>query len=91
MMLLLVSGAVVGALLVGGMILIFTASWYFNHKTPIPEGCKSQTKECAGCSITFCSARREPGDTGEEKAEVVKTIDMDKEVQEHLKEYDEKK
>ena len=28
--------------------------------------------------------------TGEEKAEVVKTIDMDKEVQEHLKEYDEK-
>ena len=90
-MLLLVSGAVVGALLVGGMIIIFIASWYFNHKTPIPEGCKSQTKECAGCSITFCSARRESGDTGEEKAEVVKTIDMDKEVQEHLKEYDEKK
>ena len=66
-MLLLVSGAVVGALLVGGMILIFTASWYFNHKTPIPEGCKSETKE------------------------VVKTIDMDKEVEEYLKENEEKK
>ena len=86
----LVSSGVVGALLVGGMILVFIASWYFNHKTQIPEGCKSQTKECAGCSIAFCAARRSAGDVGEEKEEVVKTIDMDKEVEEHLKEYNEK-
>jgi hypothetical protein len=88
---LLVSSGVVGALLVGGMILLFIASWYFNHKTKIPEGCKIESsKECMGCSNILCASRKNPVEE-EEKEEIVKTIDMDREVKEHLKEYDEKK
>ena len=87
---LLVSSGVVGGLLVGGMILLFIASWYFNHKTKIPEGCNVESHtECMGCSNILCSSRKSA--PTEEKEEIVKTIDMDKEVQEHLKEYDEKK
>ena len=89
---LLVSSGVVGALLVGGMILLFIASWYFNHKTKIPEGCKIEShSECMGCSNILCASRKAAPTEEEEKVEVVKTIDMDKEVQEHLKEYEEKK
>ena len=88
---LLVSSGVVGALLVGGMILLFIASWYFNHKTKIPEGCKIEShSECMGCSNILCASRKNPVEE-EEKEEIVKTIDMDREVKEHLKEYDEKK
>ena len=84
---LLVSSGVVGALLVGGMILLFIASWYFNHKTKIPEGCKIESsKECMGCSNILCASRKNPVEEEDEK-----TIDMDREVKEHLKEYDEKK
>ena len=88
---LLVSSGVVGALLVGGMILLFIASWYFNHKTKIPEGCKIEShSECMGCSNILCASRKTPVEE-EEKEEIVKTIDMDREVKELLKEYDEKK
>jgi len=86
---LLVSSSIVAALLVGGMVLVFIASWYFNHKTKIPEGCKVQSKECVGCSFTGCASYRPKEE--EKKEEIVKTIDMDKEVQEHLNEYKDNK
>ena len=43
-----------------------------------------------GCSNILCASRKTPVEE-EEKEEIVKTIDMDREVKEHLKEYDEKK
>ena len=78
----LISSSVVAALLLTGMILIFVGSFYFNHKTKIPEGCKVNKPECTGCSIFTCPSRKS---SEEVKEEVVKTIDMDREAMEELK------
>ena len=79
---LLVSSGVVAVLLVGGFILLFIGSWVLNHKTKIPEGCKVNKPECTGCSILTCPSRK--SETEENKEEVVKTIDMDREAREEL-------
>lgn len=79
---LLVSSSIVAALLLTVMILIFVGSFYLNRKTKIPEGCKVNKPECTGCSIFTCPSRKKPE---EEKEEIVKTIDMDREAMEELK------
>ena len=81
---LLVSSGVVGFLLLSGAIILFTVSWVLNHKTKVPESCKVNQKECVGCSFRGCPSFRPKEE--EEKEEIVKTIDMDREVEEHLKE-----
>ena len=80
----LASSTFVAVVLLTVMILIFVGSFYLNRKTKIPEGCKEQHKECAGCSITFCPSHKAMQE--DPKKEVVKTIDMDREVQEYLDE-----
>lgn len=35
----------------GGLFAVF---YYFNSKTPVPEGCENMTAECEGCGITSC-------------------------------------
>ena len=81
---LLVSSSVVAALLLTVMILVFIGSFYFNHKTKIPEGCKLNRPECKGCSIFTCPSRQKDEEE-KETVEVVKTIDMDREAMEELK------
>ena len=36
----------------GGMFALF---YYFNSKTPVPEGCEDLTAECEGCKVVSCA------------------------------------
>lgn len=33
---------------------IYGVFYYFNHKTPTPEGCENLKSSCEGCNITSC-------------------------------------
>ena len=35
---------------------IYGVLYYFNHKTPKPEGCEHLNSECEGCKIESCAA-----------------------------------
>ena len=36
---------------------VFGLSYYFNMKTPVPEGCEEERKSCKGCAIANCTNR----------------------------------
>ncbi len=43
------------AVLFGGVLAaIYAALYYFNHKTPAPEGMEKLKAECKGCQIKTC-------------------------------------
>lgn len=33
---------------------LYGVFYYFNHKTPKPEGCENLKSNCDGCKITSC-------------------------------------
>lgn len=37
-----------------GLAGIYALLYYFNHKTPVPEGCEDLKAECKGCHDTSC-------------------------------------
>lgn len=36
------------------MASLFFLSYYFNAKTPKPDGCENLNSECKGCKMTSC-------------------------------------
>ncbi len=38
------------------LAVIYGVLYYFNHKTPKPEGCENLRSSCEGCNITSCMA-----------------------------------
>lgn len=33
---------------------LYAALYYWNHKTPVPQGCENLTVDCDGCKVTSC-------------------------------------
>lgn len=47
--------SIVGLFVVlGGLGSLYAVLYYFNKKTPEPEGCEEIEQHCSGCGITSC-------------------------------------
>jgi len=57
--------AIIFFALLGGA---YAALYYWNHRTPVPEGCEDIKLECDGCKITSCD--HHPNHSGKENEDV---------------------
>ncbi|MFA5720469.1 MAG: hypothetical protein WC939_05375 [Acholeplasmataceae bacterium] len=53
------TGPIIGIIIVALVISLYLVISYFNHKTPIPEGCEEAFNEAQGC--TLCAQRKTCG------------------------------
>lgn len=52
-------GPIIGVLIVALVIGFYLVVSYFNHKSPVPEGCEAAYNEAQGC--TLCAQRKTCG------------------------------